>query len=311
MKILLDTDIGYGTDADDAVALAYLLRQPECELLGITTVGLHADWRAEMADVICHRLGKPEIPIAAGADQPLFSDQYWQENPIRPWPGDGCLKPSGTYQTNQALELMRQVIRENPNEITLITIGQFTNLATLLLADPETAGLLKEVVSMGGAMEYPPGQPRGECNVILDPVAAGIVFQRLGEQFTLVPIDVVRGMPLEAEQLAQIFDNDESMDALREACGGWKKTKGKNHVGLADPATVALVFDQSLAVTEKGTAGLHLYDHPLPEGQAFDNDAMTGATYFEKAPDGPHRVVRKIHKERMHEHLMRVLTANS
>jgi inosine-uridine nucleoside N-ribohydrolase len=32
-KILLDTDIGYGTDADGA--LAYLLRQPACELLGI------------------------------------------------------------------------------------------------------------------------------------------------------------------------------------------------------------------------------------------------------------------------------------
>ena len=35
-KILLDTDIG--SDIDDAVALAYLLAQPECELLGITTV---------------------------------------------------------------------------------------------------------------------------------------------------------------------------------------------------------------------------------------------------------------------------------
>ena len=35
-KILLDTDIG--GDIDDAVCLAYLLREPECQLLGITTV---------------------------------------------------------------------------------------------------------------------------------------------------------------------------------------------------------------------------------------------------------------------------------
>lgn len=35
-KIMYDTDIG--SDIDDAVCLAYLLSQPECELLGITTV---------------------------------------------------------------------------------------------------------------------------------------------------------------------------------------------------------------------------------------------------------------------------------
>ena len=36
IKVLLDTDIG--SDIDDAVCLAYLLAQPACELLGITTV---------------------------------------------------------------------------------------------------------------------------------------------------------------------------------------------------------------------------------------------------------------------------------
>ena len=35
-KILLDTDIG--GDIDDAICLAYLLKEPQCELVGITTV---------------------------------------------------------------------------------------------------------------------------------------------------------------------------------------------------------------------------------------------------------------------------------
>lgn len=35
-KILFDTDIG--RDIDDAICLAYLLNEPECELIGITTV---------------------------------------------------------------------------------------------------------------------------------------------------------------------------------------------------------------------------------------------------------------------------------
>jgi inosine-uridine nucleoside N-ribohydrolase len=36
IKVLLDTDIG--SDIDDAVCLAYLLANPACDLLGITTV---------------------------------------------------------------------------------------------------------------------------------------------------------------------------------------------------------------------------------------------------------------------------------
>ena len=38
IKILLDTDIG--SDIDDAVCLAYLLANPDCDLLGITTVSV-------------------------------------------------------------------------------------------------------------------------------------------------------------------------------------------------------------------------------------------------------------------------------
>src|SRR5437660_423515 len=49
VKILLDTDIG--SDIDDAVCLAYLLAQPACELLGITTVSGEADKRAMLASV--------------------------------------------------------------------------------------------------------------------------------------------------------------------------------------------------------------------------------------------------------------------
>ena len=35
-KILLDTDIG--TEVDDAITLAYLLANPDAEIMGITTV---------------------------------------------------------------------------------------------------------------------------------------------------------------------------------------------------------------------------------------------------------------------------------
>lgn len=61
-KILLDTDIG--GDIDDAVCLAYLLQEPKCELIGITTVCGEPERRAAVADAICRAAGK-EVPVAS------------------------------------------------------------------------------------------------------------------------------------------------------------------------------------------------------------------------------------------------------
>ena len=60
-KVLLDTDIG--SDIDDAVCLAYLLAQPECELLGITTVTGEAEKRARMASALCKVAGKSAVKV--------------------------------------------------------------------------------------------------------------------------------------------------------------------------------------------------------------------------------------------------------
>ena len=56
-KILFDTDIG--TDIDDALALTYLLTEPRCQLLGVTTVSGEASLRAEMVSTICHHSLSP------------------------------------------------------------------------------------------------------------------------------------------------------------------------------------------------------------------------------------------------------------
>src|SRR5277367_515098 len=71
-KILLDTDIG--SDIDDAVCLAYLLANPACDLLGITTVTGDTVARASMASVLC-KIARKSIPIFPGALNPLLIKQ--------------------------------------------------------------------------------------------------------------------------------------------------------------------------------------------------------------------------------------------
>ena len=53
-KVVFDTDIG--GDVDDALALAYLVREPRCELLGVTTEGGSVDKKADIASAVCTAL---------------------------------------------------------------------------------------------------------------------------------------------------------------------------------------------------------------------------------------------------------------
>ena len=62
----------FGSDIDDAACLAYLLAQPDCELLGITTVTGEGQRRAMLASALCREAGKQESSrFTFGAEQPL------------------------------------------------------------------------------------------------------------------------------------------------------------------------------------------------------------------------------------------------
>ena len=160
--ILLDTDIG--SDIDDAVALAYLLSQPRCDLLGITTVSGDSQARAALADVICQLAGRRDIPILAGRGPVLVEG-----------PGQDSVPQAevlGRYPHRErfpetALEFLSRTIRSRPGEITLLTIGPLTNIGALFAYDPSLPPLLKRLVLMagpaqGGALHIP-AYPQGDA----------------------------------------------------------------------------------------------------------------------------------------------------
>ena len=68
LPVIVDTDIG--NDIDDAVCLAYLLAQPRCELLGITTVTADPIARARLADVLCRNAGRSRRADPPGRRRP-------------------------------------------------------------------------------------------------------------------------------------------------------------------------------------------------------------------------------------------------
>ncbi|PKN84985.1 MAG: nucleoside hydrolase, partial [Chloroflexi bacterium HGW-Chloroflexi-8] len=145
-KIFLDTDIG--SDIDDVLCLTYLLNNPDCDLLGITTVTGEAEKRAKIARKLCSDANK-KIPVVSGRSEPLIIPQYQrfadQARVVEYW------NDNMEDQTLNAIDFMRRSIRENPHEVTLLAIGPLTNVALLFLVDPEIPSLLDGLMVMCGS----------------------------------------------------------------------------------------------------------------------------------------------------------------
>lgn len=209
-KVLLDTDIG--SDPDDSLCLTYLLKQSACDLLGITTVGPDSPTRAKLAAIFTRQLGAPDIPVAAGADAPYFPNQHWPGHQVWQAPVLDQFPVNTEYRRGQALGLMREIIRANPGEVSLVAVGPLTNVGLLAGADPETAAMVKEVVFMGGFFHYDPQAPRTECNIMLDPVSAGSVVHYPWPELRAVSLDITRGKGITMDQVNQHLDSDPFAD---------------------------------------------------------------------------------------------------
>lgn len=306
LKVFLDTDIG--TDSDDACCLAYLLSQPDCELLGVSTVGPDSPVRAQLAELFCRHLGQAYLPIGAGAPSPLYPNYYWphhrvnQHTALERWP-----VPT-RYAPGEALPLMRDVIRAHPGEVTLLTIGPLTNAALLATADPETAALVKTIVIMGGRFTYPPEQPQTECNIMLDPTAAGSVFHFPWRELRILGLDTSGGLAIPAETFAERCAG-QRLEPLLHCCRQWwdKRPRDQARQGVHDPLTAATLFAPELCSFTRGRISTKLCTHDLARGFALPGDAVTGALTFTPEAAGPHQLAGPADRAAVHEHLLGVL----
>ena len=255
IPVLLDTDIG--SDVDDALALLYLLLQPRCALLGVTTVTGEPEKRAALADALCRAAGRADVPIHVGAPASL---RVGSRQPLAPQAHvlGGAWRHSEFRPENTATTFLRETIRAHPHEITLVAIGPLTNVARLFSLDPETASLLKHLILMGGRYSVAGGSGV-EGNILGDPHAASLVFQAPVPRLTAVGIDVTSPCYLHAadcrrrfSELGGPFDLAEAMAAESyERYGG---------ITFHDPLTAVLAFEPSLCRVTPGRVEVDLGD---------------------------------------------------
>ena len=179
-KVIFDTDPGI----DDAMALLFLHQHPDVDLIGITTVFGNASVETTTRNALfLKREWSIPAPVAKGdgkAFNPMRNPTDW---PVMIHGHDGL----GNIDVPETIDLpldprpahrfIIDTVRDNPGEVTLVAVGRMSNLAFALKEDPEIAGLVKQVIIMGGAFDVPGNiTPAAEANIHGDPEAADAVM---------------------------------------------------------------------------------------------------------------------------------------
>jgi inosine-uridine nucleoside N-ribohydrolase len=288
-KLLLDTDIG--SDIDDAVCLAYLLAQPECDLIGITTVTGEGQRRAMMASALCKAAGK-EVPIYIGAETPLIVAQRQPHTPqaaaLDKWPH------AAHFPTGETIEFMRHTIRAHPGEVTLLAIGPLTNVALLFAADPAIPALLKGLVLMGGSF-WAGHFADQEWNLILDPHAAAIVYRAAPPVHRSIGLDVTMQVTMPAAEVRDHFQHGILRPVLDFAEVWFAE---RDVLTFHDPLAATTIFDSHICGFERGQVSIELSDQ-----------TALGKTYWKAGePSSPHEVATTVDAARFFRHYFQITT---
>jgi inosine-uridine nucleoside N-ribohydrolase len=254
--VIFDTDIG--TDIDDAYALAALIHRPELQVLGVTTVSSDAVARARLAAKLLHVAGGKwaSIPVYAGISTPT---QYMKQVE---WAAGFT---SASLHEKGGVAFMRREIEARPGAVTLIAVGELTNVAALLESAPGIAKKIRAIALMGGAVYrgYAPGsKPEPEWNIKSNAKAARTVFSS-GVPLLVAPLDSTADLKLTPEMRVRIFTRGTPLnDALGALDQIWRYT---NHwqgdlptlfdvlaVELVNPRRTYALQALTIEVTEDG-----------------------------------------------------------
>jgi len=289
VKVLFDTDIG--SDIDDALALAYLLCQPRCDLLGVTTVTAEPVKRAQMASAICRHAGRGDVPIHSGCPDgllaPILLKSAAQAKALQGW------DYQADFPENTAVEFMRRTLRAHPGEVTLLAVGPMTNVGLLFATDPQVPALLKQLVLMCGVFF----RAGGEWNAINDPAATAITYghgpQARPARHVSYGLDVTTQCKMARDECRQRF-TAKALEPVRGFAEVWFERA--EQVVFHDPLAAACIFEPDLCTYKQGTVRVSLHE------------PTKGWTTFSQGGDAkPHTVAHQVDSAAFLEHYFSIV----
>ena len=282
-RVIFDTDIGI----DDAMALLFLHYSENVQLLAITTTAGNASVSdtTRNARYVCRRFGITQVPIYQGTEKPLGPamappDTYPDFVHGRNGLGDIELvdhyldgednkdKQTDNETSNSAAQAIVDLVRQYPNQITIVAVGRLTNLAAAMEIYDNSYNNkkhhqplpVKKIVCMGGCLlrDNQTGNvsPVAEANMAGDPVAADLVLGS-GADVTLVGLDVTQQVLLDQAFFAQLVVTAGDAGAFVHEIvqcylNHYQRITGIRSCPMHDSSAVAFLLAPDLFAVERG-----------------------------------------------------------
>lgn len=260
-SLVIDADPGIG----DALAIVAGLLDPELTVLAVTATPGCVDGRAATRNVraVVDHVDPPMRPRIGGAEGPRPVGRPADEGTLD-W---SCLHgPDGLggwphaaaelHTPKDSPKLLRDLVREKPGEVTVLTLGPLTNLMLAAEGRPDFLAEVGPIVSLAGSVAAGGDvTAAAEFNVFADPAAAATLFSD-GPHVTVVPRDVSASVVASFDQYRQIRgDAAGKVGGLLDAMVPFAMRATHEHFGveglpLAEVAAVAAVARPELFKTE-------------------------------------------------------------
>ncbi len=252
--VVLDVDTG----VDDACALLLAALHPELQLLAVSCVGGNAPLDLVVANTltVLDAAGREDVPVAAGSARPLLEDVRDARH-VHGEDGLGDLdwpKSSRAPDPRHAVELLRDVVRESPEPVTLVTLAPLTNIALLLRTYPDVTRNLRDIVVMGGAANVGNATASAEFNVFHDPEAAAVTLDAaadLGVAVTLYGLDVFYEPRVTAAQARVLAGREHPAARLAGLLIGFQCERFGDPATIGDAGAVCAVLEPGALRTER------------------------------------------------------------
>jgi len=292
MKMIIDCDTG----VDDALAISYILSNPDIEFLGVTTTygNISVDTSVRNSLSLVELFNRKEVRVYKGAEHSWKSKEYIRGGTIpgcHGYNGIGDVdlgEPEGKAEDISAVDFIIDSARRYGKDLHLVFVGPLTNLADCLKKDQEAIMSVGDITIMGGALTVMGNRNiYGECNIVCDPEAANYVFSS-PIHLNIVPLDATLKTMFRVSDIREWRSINEKGEKLFEIARYYyvneyndEEVGGAMHDPLAafasyDPSIITNWFECNLTVEDTGRTIGSFEELNLPEKRhkvALDVDA--------------------------------------
>ncbi|MDF1587056.1 nucleoside hydrolase [Marinimicrococcus flavescens] len=244
--VWIDTDAGF----DDLAAILTVLARPDIAVDGISLVAGNTPLDGVVRNACRMKAFFGwRAPLHAGRDRPLLGPLVTAQDVL----GEDGMRTAGRSLPDEqapldgrnALAAMAAWL-ERSEAATVLALGPLTNLAALLLARPDLAARIGEVMWMGGSADRGNHTAAAEFNAFVDPEAVAVVLGS-GVPFRMVGLDACRQVPVRlADAAALRACGTPRALLLADLLEGYVRIAspdGSRPMALYDPVAAAALLD--------------------------------------------------------------------